>query len=204
MLVLFPGPLEMQKHPNLDLYLTCLPPTVSFNSNPPSAATDPSSPDFLDTMHHLSHIHLPSSCSISNLHTAFANSVIGDINSLSFSSEPTLFYPSWIINLLGELDRLHTKRAVWERSLRWLQLADGGEWDAIIASCRQRLTFLHWDATVLWVTSAMLTTQNLTSLLSADWLDDELINPGCVFIMRLLGPGSRVEILNVYHLNHLT
>jgi hypothetical protein len=47
-------------------------------------------------------------------------------------------------------------------------------------------------------------TQNLASLLSADWLDDELINAGGNFIMHLLGTNSWVDILNVFHLHYLT
>jgi Ulp1 family protease len=44
--------------------------------------------------------------------------------------------------------------------------------------------------------AAHLTTQDLALFLSAEWLNDEMINAGTDYILRRLMPGSRIRILN--------
>ncbi|KAJ7173541.1 hypothetical protein C8R46DRAFT_892792 [Mycena filopes] len=74
----------------------------------------------------------------------------------------------------------------------------------LLDRCWSALGYLPWDMVVPALSPAVhLTTQDLASLLGTDWLNDDLINAGADYIIRKMGPWSRVRIINCLFIQSL-
>ncbi|KAJ7759003.1 hypothetical protein DFH07DRAFT_692838, partial [Mycena maculata] len=89
---------------------------------------------------------------------------------------------------------------------KWLsrQSRDNPSLSGLADACIDSFEFLPWDTTVPGLSPAVhLTSEDLASFLSSDWLNDEMINGGVDWILQRAGPGSRSRILNCLFIQSL-
>jgi len=114
-------------------------------------------------------------------------------------------YPLWTNALIYKLSRHVKCRREWAEAEKWLDglsLQDDPELAVetpdVVEECRIRLDSIPWRGDVSGFGKAVqLTTHHFASILSNNWLDDEVINAGANWILQRLGPAkSRTRILN--------
>ncbi|KAJ7736423.1 hypothetical protein B0H16DRAFT_1730764 [Mycena metata] len=140
---------------------------------------------------------------LAEVRTSFNDAWLSGATSIRFPHLPNL-YPMWAENLLFDIKSYFHKRCRWSDAVKWLDNAARhtgnsahGQLDRLIDACRDMLDVIPWDSTVPGLSrSVHLTSQDLAQFLSAEWLNDEMINAGVDYILRRLEPGSRVRILN--------
>ncbi|KAJ6580890.1 hypothetical protein B0H19DRAFT_1112801 [Mycena capillaripes] len=149
---------------------------------------------------------------LSKLRSTFNNAWLSGANSIRFPHLPLPnLYPLWTENLLFDVKTYIGKRRRWEDAANWINAAAQQTWasvnkhgERLISGCRDMLEILPWDVTVPGLSrAANLTTQDLALFLSAEWLNDDMINAGTDYILRRLIPGSRIRILNCLFIQRL-
>ena len=114
-------------------------------------------------------------------------------------------YPLWTNALIYKLSCHVKHRHEWAEAAKWLDelsLRDDPtlavETPDVVEECRIRLESIPWRGDVARFGKAVqLTTHHFASILSNNWLDDEVINAGANWILQRLGPAkSRTRILN--------
>ncbi|KAI0054490.1 hypothetical protein BV25DRAFT_1922630 [Artomyces pyxidatus] len=144
---------------------------------------------------------------IRTLRSSFSDEWLAGARAVHFEDSPTLFYPLWIENLIGELDISVQKQKKWFRAVEWLEkVADSTNERTVYLTeeCYERLQEVCWNSAVPGFGRAIrLTTLDLALFLSDEWLNDEMLNAGSEFIMRHLGTGSTIRIANCFLLNNL-
>ncbi|KAJ6554369.1 hypothetical protein B0H19DRAFT_1071772 [Mycena capillaripes] len=188
-----------------DLLFEALPPQVTdkrpplFSSEPENVLEDSSSHWY----HHLSTAvpFLPF------LGRSFNNAWLAGNKSICFPHLPGKHYPLWTENFLSEIKTFIDKRNRWQLVREWLNGLHMEQDDAhtdLLDRCWRVLGYLPWDGVVAGLSPAVhLTSQDLASFLSSDWLNDDMINAGVDYILRRMEPWSRIRILNCLFIQSL-
>ncbi|KAJ6546589.1 hypothetical protein B0H10DRAFT_1969601 [Mycena sp. CBHHK59/15] len=117
---------------------------------------------------------------------------------------PHLCFPLWTKKLLSCTQLFLSKRCRWQQACEWMDSAKAAVPADLLSACEDILQILPWDATVPGLSAAVhITTQDLVLFLSSEWLNDEMINAGVDYILRQLGPGSRIQVLNYLFIQSL-
>ena len=94
-------------------------------------------------------------------------------------------------HLLGDMALFSQQCRIWIESSKWLEqlaLTPDGRIPGLLQHCRSRLSSVPWNTVVPGFSSAVsFTTRSLATLLSYQWLDDEIMNAGAEYIMWQLG-----------------
>lgn len=143
---------------------------------------------------------------VSLLRQQFNNAWLAGAQSITFSSNSHHRYPLYSEQLLGHLSNAIHKMQKWAPAYERLEeVSQNGDICAVLAEVVwECFNNIPWDSSIPGLGQAVsLHTQDLTSLLSTDWLNDELINGGLNFIMRQLPVDTYVRLMNCYSIEVL-
>ncbi|KAI0067574.1 hypothetical protein BV25DRAFT_1876116 [Artomyces pyxidatus] len=181
---------------------------VYVDAPPNTLVGDPSTSEFFDSLINIRPFLLAVITHEQALRIHFNDAWISGARSIVLPDAPDNRYPLWTEKLLGDMSIATRKHARWLEADMWLREVEANPLDArasgLLERCRSRLSAIPWDAVVPGLSRAVvLTTSHLAAFLSNSWLNDEMINAGSDFIMRQLGPHSRVRIANCFLLDSL-
>ncbi|KAJ6570704.1 hypothetical protein B0H10DRAFT_1964583 [Mycena sp. CBHHK59/15] len=132
---------------------------------------------------------------------SFNGAWLSGAKSICFPHLPGKHYPLWTENFLSEIQSFITKRSRWQSAREWLDGIQVSQEDDPHANPHANLL----ERFIPGLSPAVrLTSQDLTSFLGNDWLNDEMINGGVDYILRRLEPWSRIRVLNCLFIQSLT
>lgn len=148
----------------------------------------------------------PTTASLATLRTASTSAAASKFQSIRLAT-PTLLghFPLWMEVCLNRMATVAARHARWVASKAWLEtkVVQDPSAAALADTCRARLHLVDWDASIPGLSQAMLSTADLTTLLSNDWLTDEHINAAGELINKTLGEGSHIRVVNTHFLGSL-
>jgi hypothetical protein len=183
--------------------------SASYNSDLPNIFVgDPDGLIFQNDLRECRPCPIASLKHVSSLRKQFNNAWLSGARSIRLPGDPITRYPLWIEHLLGDLEISSRKERAWKKASDWLFSTASSAVDSetcdLVAECFESLNDIPWDTTVPGLGRAVsLTTKDLASFLSDDWLNDEMMNAGTDFITRRLGRESRTRVVNVLFIDAL-
>lgn len=189
--------------------------TPMFESQPPNVLSDPSSLSFPSELHEkvlpllLGLASHPKDVHLSFLRSQFNDAWLSGAQSICVQENRDLRLPLWTENYLAAVATSKKKQDRWRDAAVWLGdvKESSSEFDReseLVEGCEQGFDEISWDAVLPGFSrSCRFTTFDLAWFLSSEWLNDEMMNAGSDFIMRQMGPESRVRIANVLFMDSL-
>ncbi|KAI0060330.1 hypothetical protein BV25DRAFT_977826 [Artomyces pyxidatus] len=149
---------------------------------------------------------------VRSLRTMFDNAWQSGAQAISFPSAPSLRFPLWTECLLGELEISLRKQKKWITASQWLDdMAESSLDDVTVdlaEACHDRLKDVVWDKPVSIPTSILglsvsLSSHDLATFLSNEWLNDDMIDAGITWILRILGNSPSVYMTQCHFIGFL-
>lgn len=152
---------------------------------------------------------LPSPPDLQQLRLSFNDAWLAGARSITLTSYPTLRFPLWMERLLGELSVVDFLRRSWSRSLSWLvpyTKRPNRVAQELSRKCQDRLERLPFNEHVRGQAgNSILQTRDLTLLLGPHWLDDEVLNAGCDWVMQQSPhSGDTSLVLSSHYINSIS
>jgi len=183
--------------------------TASYNYDLPNIFVgDPSGLIFQRDVHECRPHLIASLKHVTSLRTQFNDAWLSGARSIRLPGDSLARYPLWIEHFLGDLEVSLRKEDAWVKASDWLFSTASSALDSntcdLVGDCFESFNEIPWDGVVPRLGRAVhLTTKDLASFLSDDWLNDEMINAGTDFISRQLGPDSCTRVVNVLFVDAL-